>query len=240
LLKISEGLRQNAQRFEIDDGVKAAQPPQSPPAIAYATAQNPGGGSKVLGSETATPRQGLPVYGYSTNTPAPNAQQAQSNGSATLIPANWQPEATWIKQCQQHNIPEDFLWDAVPEFVQYWRDRGQARFSWGNAFYKHVLKLWREEQTRRGAFEQASEMSAAWRPSPQALSILQNAGVNPHFIEDALKSMPTSPMPVSQSLFYTGAIVSKLKHRGIRLFFSLLRPSGRVNFSVTLSNRAAV
>lgn len=183
LLKISEGLTQNAQRFEIDDGVKAAQTTKSTPATAFATAQNPEDGSNVVGSKTATPRQGLPVYGYSANTPAPHAQ---SNGGATLIPANWQPEATWIKQCQQHNIPEDFLRDAVPEFVQYWRDRGQARFSWGNAFYKHVLKLWREEQTRRGAFEQASEMSASWRPSPQALSILHNAGVNPHFIEDAI------------------------------------------------------
>jgi hypothetical protein len=31
LLKISEGLTQNAQRFEIDDGVKVAQTPKSPP-----------------------------------------------------------------------------------------------------------------------------------------------------------------------------------------------------------------
>lgn len=35
LLKISKGLTQNAQRFEIDDGVKVAQTPESPPATAY-------------------------------------------------------------------------------------------------------------------------------------------------------------------------------------------------------------
>ena len=58
LLKISEGLMQNAQRFEIDDGVKVAQTPKSPPATAYANAQNPQGGSNALGSETPTPRQG--------------------------------------------------------------------------------------------------------------------------------------------------------------------------------------
>ena len=104
------------------------------------------------------------------------SEPPSSTGSATLIPPNWQPEPSWIKQCAQHNIPEDFLWAALPEFVNYWRDRAQARFSWGNAFYKHVLKLWREEQTRRGSFEQAGEMSASWRPSDAALQILINGG----------------------------------------------------------------
>lgn len=128
-------------------------------------------------------RQGLPVY---SQPPVSHAGAGGSGGAATLIPPNWQPEETWIRQCQQHNIPEDFLRAALPEFVQYWRDRAQARFSWGNAFYKHVLKLWREEQTRRGAFEQASEMSTSWRPSEAALQILTNGGVNAHFIEDAI------------------------------------------------------
>jgi hypothetical protein len=164
----------------------ATQNPRQQPAAVPVAAQAFVGDNDAASTEMAAPRQGLPVYGSSANTHAASAQQRQTNGAATLIPANWQPEATWIKQCQQHNIPENFLRDALPEFVQYWRDRGQARFSWGNAFYKHVLKLWREEQTRRGAFEQVSEMSAAWRPSSPALSILHNADVNPHFIEDAI------------------------------------------------------
>ena len=74
----------------------------------------------------------------------------------------------------------------VPEFVNYWRDRGQSRFSWGNAFYKHVLKEWRNEQTRRGAHELASTMSADWAPSPDAMDILENAGINSSFIQDAV------------------------------------------------------
>ncbi len=159
LLKVEDGSTPDVQRFAIDDG--RVQQPQV----------------------ESKPRQGIPVY---TQPPSSSPSTSASNGVATLIPANWQPEETWIKQCQQHNIPVDFLRAALPEFVQYWRDRGQARFSWGNAFYKHVLKLWREEQTRRGAFEQASEMSSSWRPSDQALSILHNADINPHFIEDTI------------------------------------------------------
>lgn len=108
------------------------------------------------------------------------------NGSATLIPTHWQPDDNWVRLCKQQSIPEQFIRNLVPEFVSYWRERGQARFSWGNAFYKHVLKEWRKEQTRKGAYELASAMSGEWRPSADALEILVNAGINPDFIEDAI------------------------------------------------------
>lgn len=103
-----------------------------------------------------------------------------------LIPPNWQPDKNWIRLCQQHSIPEEFIESLVPEFVAYWRERGQARFSWGNAFYKHVLKEWRHEQTRRGAHELASTMSPDWRPSQDATDILEKSGVSSSFIEDAI------------------------------------------------------
>lgn len=109
-----------------------------------------------------------------------------SSGSASLIEPNWQPSLDWIKKCQQHNVPEEFVNALIPEFVSYWRDRAQARFSWGNAFYKHVLKEWRNEQTRKGAFELATEMSATWRPSEDAVGILEISGINSSFIEDAI------------------------------------------------------
>jgi hypothetical protein len=114
------------------------------------------------------------------------AQAIRPAGTASLISSNWQPGDDWIKQCRQHNIPEAFILSLVAEFVGYWRERAQARFSWGNAFYKHVLKEWRNEQTRQGAFEQASTMSSEWRPSDDAAGILENAGINSSFIEDAI------------------------------------------------------
>ena len=110
----------------------------------------------------------------------------ESRNSAHLIPVDWQPDANWIRLAKQHAIPDEFIHSLVSEFVSYWRDRGQARFSWGNAFYKHVLKEWRHEQTRKGAHELASTMSPQWQPSLDALEILENAGISRSFIEDAV------------------------------------------------------
>ena len=108
------------------------------------------------------------------------------SGGASLIPDDWQPDPNWIRMCRQHSIPEDFILKLVPEFVCYWRDRGQSRFSWGNAFYKHVVKQWRNEQTRRGAYELATSMSEEWFPSSDAVGILENSGISSSFIEDAV------------------------------------------------------
>ncbi|MFT6093343.1 MAG: hypothetical protein ACJA2Q_001239 [Pseudohongiellaceae bacterium] len=118
---------------------------------------------------------------------APHKPQAAIKpGSATLIASNWQPEETWLQQCRQHNIPDKFMHTLVPEFIGYWRDRGQARFSWGNAFYKHVLKEWRNEQTRVGKYELSTQMSESWLPSQDAIEILENSGVSGSFLEDAI------------------------------------------------------
>jgi len=105
---------------------------------------------------------------------------------ASYIPSNWQPADDCVRQCRQQSIPEDFIHEQIPGFVMYWRERRQSRFSWGNAFYKHVLREWRQEQTRRGSSQLDTTMSAQWRPSADAVGILHNAGVNEAFIEDCV------------------------------------------------------
>lgn len=107
-------------------------------------------------------------------------------GATGPIPPNWQPDAQWISQSRQQNIPEDFIQAQVARFVLYWRERGEARFSWGTEFCKYVLKQWREEQTAASARENFSAMGWEWQPSEVALNILVRDGVNRNFVEDAV------------------------------------------------------
>ncbi len=120
------------------------------------------------------------------NEPSGRPSAVQSPAGASVLPRNWQPNEDALAMCRQHSIPERFARELVPEFVNYWRERGTARFSWSNAFFKHVLKQWRNEQSHRGGQELASTMSEDWRPSGDAQGILQNAGISPEFIEDAV------------------------------------------------------
>ena len=124
----------------------------------------------------------------SPRVPSATVQKKKSRSSpiSSVIPEDWQPDENWIRLCKQHAIPEKFVRGLIPEFVNYWLERGQSRFSWGNAFYKHVIREWREEETRRGAHELATAMSVEWRPSPEATEILERADIGPSFIEDAI------------------------------------------------------
>ena len=107
-------------------------------------------------------------------------------GTTGPIPPDWQPDAEWVKQCRQLNIPEDFIHAQVARFVMYWRERGEARYSWGNEFVRYALKQWREEQASTASRERFSEMGWNWRPDAVAVEILARDGVNNNFIDDAV------------------------------------------------------
>lgn len=101
------------------------------------------------------------------------------------IRADWQPERDLLLQLGQYGIPAEFALQQVPEFVTYWSERGEPRHSWGAKFLKQVLRCWREEEARQVRGEQ-QPMSAAWRPGADAVEILVRAGINRHFVDDAV------------------------------------------------------
>ena len=113
-------------------------------------------------------------------------QNFLANGGKTLIPADWRPDSSWIAQCKQHNISDDFIEQLLPNFVSYWLDRGQTHFSWGNVFLKYAIREWRAHQNRQGIAEHGADMSSDWCPSEDAMTILLNADINVSFIEDAV------------------------------------------------------
>lgn len=113
------------------------------------------------------------------------ASRQQSQRKAGYIAPDWQPGEDWLAMCRQHGIPDSFTHDQVQSFILYWRERGESRFSWGNVFYRHVLKQWRHQQARKGG-ERPTMMHPDWQPDPDAVQILMRDGVSQAFIEDAV------------------------------------------------------
>lgn len=119
---------------------------------------------------------------------APYAQSApqQKQGAKRLVP-DWEPESEVIRQLAQYNIPAEFISAQLPEFITYWTERNEPQFSWGSKFIKHVLRLWREQQTETAKRSQQSSMNHDWQPSRDAMEILtRQAGINGNFVEDAI------------------------------------------------------
>ena len=114
----------------------------------------------------------------------PNLGQKQG---AKTLPSRWLPETETLRQLNQYNIPDQFISDQLPEFITYWTERNEPQFSWGSKFIKHVLRLWRNNQTQATKLSQQTTMQANWAPSEDATHILtKQAGINSNFIEDAI------------------------------------------------------
>ncbi|WP_020209836.1 DnaT-like ssDNA-binding domain-containing protein [Gilvimarinus chinensis] len=132
---------------------------------------NPG---VIQGADQAAPTKTIPT----TSTAARQSNQ---------ISPQWQPDAELKTQLAQYNIPDYFIRQQVPEFVTYWRERGEAHHSWGAKFLKQVVRRWREHEAGMFQREQDMPMSADWRPSRDAMVLLvRHAGINQAFVEDAI------------------------------------------------------
>ena len=106
---------------------------------------------------------------------------------AQAISKGWQPENDLLAQLAQYGIPQDFALEQVGEFVTYWTERNEPRYSWGSRYLKHVLRLWRKQETRSARQSKEVAMGEGWQPSLDALDILTvSAGINRNFVEDAI------------------------------------------------------
>lgn len=114
---------------------------------------------------------------------APITVVAGSQGKNFIAPG-WQPDRETLGRLAQHNIPGSFALEQVPEFVNYWRERGESAHSWGSKFIQHTLRKWREYESTQNS---QSLMSRSWRPSEEAMDVLtRHAGISRQFVEDAI------------------------------------------------------
>ncbi len=127
------------------------------------------------------------------STPAPARVSAPAStlyaaaASKNLIAPGWQPDRETLARLAQQSVPAEFARAMIPEFVNYWRERGEPAYSWGTKFMQHVLRLWREHEAQQNARSRDALMPKNWQPSVEAMEILTvHAGISRSFVEDAI------------------------------------------------------
>jgi hypothetical protein len=122
------------------------------------------------------------------NPASPPATVLPRRGAA-LLPCHWVPSEDLLQLLAlNHNIPRQFALDQLEDFIFYWRERGETSHAWENKFRQHVTSNWRRHQQHQAeAFrEPVAPLDNAWRPSADALEILQRDEVDPAFIDQAI------------------------------------------------------
>ena len=164
-----------AQTFQVGERFRFAINERDSNAISTQASKNPEHNTALsLAPLKPTPANSIPV------SPAP-AQRPQA------ITKGWQPESDLLAQLAQYGIPQAFALEQIGEFVTYWTERNEPRYSWGSRYLKHVLRLWRKQETRSARQSKEVAMSEGWQPSADAMDILTvSAGINRNFVEDAI------------------------------------------------------
>lgn len=155
--------------------------------------------SQQTSTQQATARQSVSTQVQTHDAPAPSAistaRQVQASPNTRANPVSlansqkqalepqWQPDKDTLMQLQRLGVSSEFIAQQLPEFVSYWRQRGDTAYAWGNKFMRQVIQEWRRKQA---AEHREAPMERGWRPSEDAMELLLRIDINREFIEDAV------------------------------------------------------
>ncbi|MBP8924671.1 MAG: hypothetical protein KBG75_02325 [Pseudomonadales bacterium] len=112
------------------------------------------------------------------------------------IGPNWKPDTDALEILQRAGVSRNFIEDAVPEFVLYWTERGEAARTWNSRFVAHVKRQWARYTATMELDSEPRRIPANWQPSADVHDILRMANIDEAF---ALALLPEFQMYWSDS-----------------------------------------
>jgi hypothetical protein len=108
---------------------------------------------------------------------AANKQQIASND----ISQQWHPSPDALEILYRTGVTKEFIEDAVPEFVLYWRERGEAHSTWNSKFIAHIRRQWAQFTKAMELDYEPREIAANWQPNEDVYDILKLANIDLDF-----------------------------------------------------------
>lgn len=118
-------------------------------------------------------------------------QQAESTNHRRRLEVSvtdeWRPSVDAMDiLVKQGGINSNFIEDAIPEFILYWRDRGDVSSTWDSKFIQHVRRQW---QFYTGMMDQDTmprTIPAQWQPRETVYDVLQMANIDRQFAQQII------------------------------------------------------
>jgi hypothetical protein len=112
--------------------------------------------------------------------------EADSHRKNKQLPmtGNWQPSKDALDiLCHQGAINSNFIEDAIPEFILYWRGTGKVSSTWDSKFVQHVRRQWQFFNGMMNQDKTPKIMGATWKPNESVYDVLHMANIERDFAE---------------------------------------------------------
>ncbi|MFK7730154.1 MAG: DnaT-like ssDNA-binding domain-containing protein, partial [Pseudomonadales bacterium] len=111
--------------------------------------------------------------------------QATQQGSKPMS-RQWRPSEDAMELLLRIDITREFIEDAIPEFVLYWRERGDGIATWNTKFVAHVKKQWARFNATLQYDNEPRLLPSNWQPNTDVFEILTLANIDANFARSLL------------------------------------------------------
>jgi hypothetical protein len=109
------------------------------------------------------------------------AAAAEPDDRPRPIAADWRPDPDALEILARAGVSAQFVEDAIPEFLLYWTERGEAARTWNSRFLTHVKRQWARYTATMELDGEPRRMHAGWQPSGDVFDILHMANIDHDF-----------------------------------------------------------
>lgn len=112
----------------------------------------------------------------------------QRKDANSVIANNWRPSEDALEVLVKHaSINAQFVEDAIPEFVLYWQERGEASRTWNSKFIQHVRRQWNRYTATVENDTVPKTIPPDWQPSRDVYDILRMANIDANFAKSLVQ-----------------------------------------------------
>jgi hypothetical protein len=98
----------------------------------------------------------------------------------------WRPSQDAMEIMDRAGIAEDFIAQAIPEFILYWRERGTNPKELNSKFIQHIRIQWAKYTSSMEHSTEPKRMHEQWQPSRDVFDILQLSHIDHTFAQSLL------------------------------------------------------
>ena len=104
----------------------------------------------------------------------------------TRLDNSWRPSLDALEIMERGGIDPEFIDEAIPEFILYWRERGAAPKELNSKFIQHIRMQWARYTSALEHSTEPRRIPANWQPTEDVYDILRLSHIDTEFANSLL------------------------------------------------------